>query len=270
QLAVVIGTLLLCFFNTTSGQQQTDGQQKLLEVRRRQIELQAARKQLEKSEKLAAQGLLPQTDVDRDRTTLQNAQLSYQQAVLALFDMQPRISVRSAIKTQTPDGRKFVKLVITNLTPTFDDAQFKLLNNFEGADPIPEQLRTRSINDVFVSLKDSGANGSATISLPYEVHIPEMKYGEEKTLNYQLLRDVDTLVVSLAYRNQSQDIVVQLEHAAGGNEIQTSSSQFSQEADLGSQATYNISLERPSVDVRSFQLKVLNLPRQISYSFIDL
>ena len=184
------------------------------------------------------------------------------------------------IKTQSPDGRKFVKLVITNLTPTFDDSQFKLLNNFEGADPIPEQLRTRTVNDVFVSLKDSGASnqtdpnaphgGNATISLPYEVHIPEMKYGEEKTLNYQILRDVDTLVVSLSYRGQTQDIVVQLEHASGGNEIQASSSQFSQEADLGGQATFNISLERPSVDVRNFQLKVINLPRQISYSFIDL
>lgn len=256
--------------------QQGDEQQRFLEVRRRQLELQSARKQLARSEKLASQGLLPQTEVDNDRSDVETAQLNYQQAVLALLNLQPRISVRSAIKTQTADGRRFVRLVISNLTPTFDDSQFRLLNNFEGADPIPEELRTRVVNDIFVSLRDSGDATSqsggrgATISLPYETHIPQLKYNEAKTLDYQLLRDVDTIIVALTYRNQTQEIPVQLQRAAGASEIQIVSAQFSQEADLGNQATYNITLERPTVDVRSYQLKVINLPRQISYSFLDL
>jgi alpha-galactosidase-like protein len=260
--------------------QQGDDQRRFLEVRRRQLDLQAARKQFERTGKLAAQGLVSRNDVERDQNAVATAQLNYQQAVLALLDLQPRISVRSAVKTQTQDGRKFVRLVIANLTPTFDDSQFKLLNNFEGADPIPEQLRTRTVNDIFVSLRDNGSSsggeappqrgGAVTISLPYEAHIAQMGYGETRQLDYQLLRDVDSLVVALNYRNQTQELPVQLQHASGGNDIQISSSQFSQEADLGNQATYNITLERPTVDVRSFQLKVVNLPRQISYSFIDL
>jgi hypothetical protein len=260
------------FSQATVIAQQEDEQRRLLEVRRRQLELQAARRQLERSEKLAREGLLSQNDVERDRAAVANAQLNYQQSVLALFDIQPRISVRSAVKSQTADGRKMVRLVIANLTPTFDDSQFKLLSNFEGADPIPEGLRTRTVNDIFVSLRDSASSGSraATISLPYEVHIPQMKYNETKTIDYQLLKDVDAVTVALTYRNQTQEIPVQLQHSAGEAEIQILSSQFSQEADLGSQATYTITLERPSVDVRSFQLKVVNLPRQVSYSFIDL
>jgi len=75
----IIAVLIISGSILTVGQ-QNDSQQRLLEVRRRQIELQAARKQLDKSEKLVAQGLLPQSDVDRDRTALQNAQLNYQQA----------------------------------------------------------------------------------------------------------------------------------------------------------------------------------------------
>lgn len=272
--------LLISFFPSAQVRgQQSDEQRRFLEVRRRQLELQSAQKQFERTEKLAVQGLLAESDVDRDRNTVATARLNYQQAVLALLDLQPRISVRSAVKTQAGDGRKFVRLVLANLTPTFDDSQFKLLNNFEGSEQIPEQLRTRTVTDIFVSLRDNGniASGeqgasraaSATISLPYEVHLPEMKYGEAKTLDYQLLRDVDSVVVALTYRNQTQEVPVQLQHAAGSSEIQIYSSQFSQEADLSGQATYNLTLERPSVDVRNFQLRVVNLPREISYSFID-
>jgi hypothetical protein len=278
---VALAIAMLLVMTGESGKaQQGDEQRKFLELRRRQIELQAARKQYERSEKLAAQGLVPQTDIDRDRNNVATAQLNYQQAVLAVFELQPRISVRSATKTQTQDGRKFIRLVIANLTPAFDDSQFKLLNNFEGADPIPEQLRTRKINGVFVSLRDSGTSlggepnaprvPNATIALPYETYIPQMEYGETKTLSYQLLRDVDTVIVALSYRNQTQEIPVQVERAAGDSVVQIASSQFSQEADLNGQVTYNLSLERPTVDVRSFHLKVVNLPRQIGYSFIDL
>jgi alpha-galactosidase-like protein len=266
---------------TYDGQaQQNDEQRRLLEVRRRQLELQSVRRQYDRTAKLAAAGLVPRSELDRDASAVDTAQLNYQQSVLALLDLQPRMSVKSATLSQTADGRKFVRIVIVNLTPTFDDSQFKLLNNFEGADPIPEQLRMRTVNDIFVSLRDagssSGGNGgsassvaNATISLPYEIHIPQLKYGESKRLDYQLLRDVDSVVVAMSYRNQTQEVPLQLQRAEGGNEIRITSSQSSQEADLNSQATYSLTLERPTVDVRSFQLKVVNLPRQIAYSFID-
>ena len=281
-LIIIPAAIILNSAALTAGTiQQKDEQWRFLEVRRRQLELQGARKQYERTEKLAAQGLVPQTDVERDRSAIATAQLNYQQSVLALLDLQPRISVRSALKMQTPDGRRFVRLVLVNLTPTFDDSQFKLLNNFEGADPIPEQLRTRSVNDIFVSLRDSGASSggepnrsprgdNATISLPFEIHIPQMQYDQNKVLDFQLLRDTDSVVVALTYHNQTQEVVVQLQRAAGESDVQISSSQFSQEADLGNQAIFNLLLERPTVDVRSFQLKVINLPRQVSYSFIDL
>ncbi|MFN0087621.1 MAG: NEW3 domain-containing protein [Blastocatellia bacterium] len=278
-LAAAILAWLVVELGGAGRAQQGDESRRFLEVRRRQLELQAARKQFERTTQLADMGLVSKNDVERDRNSVTTAQLNYQQAVLSLLDLQPRISVLSAVKTQTQDGRKFVRLVITNLTPTFDDTQFKLLNNFEGSDPIPDQLRTRTVNDIFVSLRDQGAaatadaaarSGNVTISLPYEVHIAQLGHGETRTLNYQLLRDVDSLAVALSYRNQVQEVPVQLQHASGGTDIQISSSQFSQEADLGSQATYNITLERPTVDVRSFQLKVVNLPQQISHSFIDL
>lgn len=279
-LLILLFVSMAMFMTYEAHGQQNDEQRRLLEVRRRQLELQSARRQYERTAKLATAGLVPRTELDRDASAVDTAQLNYQQAVLALLDLQPRMSVKSATLSQTADGRKFVQLVIVNLTPTFDDSQFKLLNNFEGADPIPEQLRMRTVSDIFVSLRDAGTSGgsagstasnvaNATISLPYEIHIPQLKYGEGKRLDYQLLRDVDSVVVAMSYRNQTQEVPLQLQRAEGGNEIRIASSQSSQEADLNSQATYNLTLERPTVDVRSFQLKVVNLPRQIAYSFVD-
>jgi len=134
----------------------SDEQRRFLEVRRRQIELKAARTLLKRTQELFDQGLTSRTDLDRAQTAVETAQLNYQEAVLSLLSLQPRISVREAIKYQTKDGRKFVRLTVENLTPTFDDSQFRLLSNFEGADPIPEELRRRDIQDIFVSLRAAG------------------------------------------------------------------------------------------------------------------
>jgi hypothetical protein len=274
--------LLLAFllFASISAPAQRDAKQaQFLEVRRRQLDVQAARKQYERVAKLADQGLVSQTDLDRDRNTVSTAQLNYQQAVLALMDLEPRISVRSAIKILDNDGRILVKLVIANLTESFDSSQLQLLNSLDGADPIPEQLLSPAVKSVFVSLRSAetaltGENGlvrtaNPAISLPYEIHIPRMEYGETKTLNYQLLKDVDAVIVTLSYQSRTQEIPLQLQRAASDREVQLSSSQFSQEADLNGQATFSLTLDRPTVDVRSFQLKVLDLPEQISYSFLD-
>jgi uncharacterized membrane protein len=181
------------------------------------------------------------------------------------------------MKYQSRDGRKFVRLTVVNLTPTFDDSQFKMLSNFEGADPIPESLRTRDVSDVFISLRASGESGAATeaaargttIGIPYEIHIPELKYGAEHTMEFQLLRDVNSVIVAGSYKDQTMEMVVQLQQAETEDAVAISSIQASQESDLGSEATFDIKLERSSVDVRRFQLKVINLPRQISYSFVD-
>jgi len=278
--------LLACsFLPPASGQQArvSDEQRRWLEVRRRQIELRAARQEVRRLEELYNQGLVPKMRLDQARTELEKVQLSYQEAVLSLLALEPRLSVRRAVKYQTPDGRKFVRLTVANLTPTFDDSQFRLLQNFEGADPIPEELRRRDVQDIFISLKDPGEQQTGsltgtiversvrgtTISLPYEVHIPKLSYGEEKTMEFQLLRDVSSVIVSVSYKGQTLEQVIQLQQAAGEHTVTVSSTQFSQEADLGGQVTYDLRLERSTVDVRSFELRVVNLPRQISYSFID-
>jgi hypothetical protein len=277
---LVILTVALGFLADLAAQTATgvpDEQRRFLDVRRRQIELKSARSELERVRDLFEENLVARKDLDIAQTAVDTAQLNYQQAVLSLLTLQPRISVKEAVKSQTRDGRKFVRLTIVNLTPTFDDSQFQLLSNFEGADPIPAELRKRDVQDIFISLKAVGGSSATgevesrgtTIALPYEVHLPELKYGEAKSLQFQLLRDVNSVIVSAAYKGERQELDIQLEQAETENVVTVSSTQISQEADLGSQATYDLRLERSTVDVRGFQLRVLNLPRQVSYSFVD-
>jgi hypothetical protein len=270
--------ILNTFFGALAQQTQiSDDQRRFLDVRRRQIDLNSARATFQSKQGLFENGLISGAELDQARAEVEKAQLNYQEAVLSLLSLQPRLSVKQAMKYQGRDGRKFVRIAVENLTPTFDDSQFKMLSNFEGADPIPESLRTRDVRDIFISLRATGESSGdgqitergTTIGIPYEVHIPELKYGASHTMEFQLLRDVNSVSVASSYKGQNQEIVVQLEQAETENVLAMSSMQASQEADLGTEATFELKLERSSVDVRRFQLKVVNLPRQVSYSFID-
>ena len=254
-----------------------DEQARLLEVRQRQVELRASRSELARAEQLYAEGLAPRTQLEEVRTRMELAQLSYQSSLLSLLGLQPRISVQEAVKYEQADGRKFVRLTVRNLTPTFDDSQLRLLENFDGSDPIPPELRTRDVRDVFISVKDTGEGRLAgdqgrrgtTVALPYERHIPELPYGATETLTFHLLRDVNSVLVTTSYKGQEREIDVQLQQAETAQAVNITSTQISQEADLGAQATYSLLLSRSTVDVRSFELKVLNLPQQVDFSFVD-
>ena len=254
-----------------------DEQRRFLEVRQRQVQLRAARAEVARAQRLFDERLLAVSDLERARVTLETAQLQYQEAVLTLLAQQPRLSVRSAVKRQARDGRTFVSLEVENLTPRFDDSQLQLLGNFEGAAPIPESLRTCDVRDVFLSLKSAGETPltgppvprGTTIGLPYEVHVETLKYGAARALEFQLLRDVNAVTVATTYKGQTQEIDIQLQQAATEEAVTLSSTQVSQEADLGGAATFDLRLDRSSVDIRRFDLKILNLPRQVSASFLD-
>ncbi len=250
----------------------TETHRRVLEVRQKQVELRASRADFERALRLRGEGLISQAELEQVRSQLETAQLAYQESVLSLLSLQPRLSIRNAVKYQDSGGRKFVRLTVTNLTPTFDDAQFEMLNNFEGAEPIPDELRTRDIRDIFISLRDSGSGEvprGTTIGLPYEQHIPQLKYGKSETIVFQILRDVSHLVVAASYLGQEREIDIQLEQEESGTAVTVSSTQLSQEGDLGTPVTYSLRLQRTTVDVRSFQLLALNLPRQIAHSFIE-
>lgn len=274
---ISFATLCLLVFLAAPGTPQgtetgTESQRRMFELRRRQVELSSGRTELARTQQLFDQGLTSKVELERAKAHLEALQIAYQEAVLSLVSLSPRVSIERAIKSRDARGRQFVRLTVANRTPTFDDQQYKVLNNFEGAEPIPEALKTRDIRDIFVSLRDPATTGTApniTIGLPYEQQIPNLKYGERRTLVFQLLRDVPSVIVSLGYLGQHSELAVQLQQSDTGSALNISSTQISQEADLGSQLTYSLRLERSSVDVRSFSLMALGLPRAINSTFVE-
>ncbi len=275
QLTWLIPLLLLPVLVRPLHGQQTDlgtTQRRMLDVRRQQIELRVGRAEFSRVEQLQREGLVPVSDLEEARATLEKLQLAYQEAVLALLSVKPRVVVEKAVKYRDGSGRRFVRLSIANRTPALDDSRFDFLNNFEGAEPIPEELRVQSIQDLFISLQDPGNSGGPsgnTIALPYQQYVQELEYGSQKTLVFKLLRDVSSVIVSIGYLGEEQDLQIQLEQAESGKVLDISSTQLSQEADLGSPVVYALRLERSSVDSRSFYLQVVGLPRQVSYRFVE-
>lgn len=262
----------------TGTSRASDEQRRLLDVRRRQIELSSARAALKRIQDLYRDGLVPRTELDRAQTAVETAQLNYQEALLSVLSLEPHLTVKDAVKYQGENGRKFIRLTIENLTPVFDDEQFRMLSDFEGADSIPESLRRRDVRDVFVSIRaveDPGnPSGSlargATIALPYEGHLTELRHGTSQSMEFELLRDAEVVMVVCVYKDQCREQVVLLRHAYTAAVVSVAAAQASQEADLGQQATFDLRLDRSSVAAEQFQLRVVNLPPQVSYRFIDL
>jgi uncharacterized membrane protein len=128
-------------------------------------------------------------------------------------------------------------------------------------------MRSSRIYNIFVSLINLA--DQTIIGAPYEIRIPSLDLGKTATADFGLLRDVESLQVSLNYGGRKDEKNIYLQKDASANIVDINSMQFSQEANLGSQATFDLTLERFSSSDDIYKLTVLNLPYQISYDFID-
>lgn len=210
-------------------------------------------------------GLIAREEYNRTRQEYDIALINYQQAMLRVIFDQPYIIVEEAVKYQAGNSdRKQVRLKITNTTGGSLDYQ-RLLEQ-EG-EIFTEDLVPDRINNVFVSLINIADN--TIISKPYEMKIPYILFGESKTINFELLRDVESIRISMTYVNNTTFKDVYLEKDAAANIVEITSSQYSQEAELGTNTTFDLQLERFSSEDNIYFLEVVNLPRQISYNFTE-
>lgn len=247
-----------------------------LELRGRQIDLEEARSELAKTERLFSEGLISETEVEASRSAAEKAELAYQQELLDLLSVQPRLTIRKAVKDERANGQKIVRLEIVNLSQGIDPLARKMLQEAGVEDLLPRQLERRPMTDVFISLRDTGAEAAgnpaplrgATVALPHEHHVKDLPYGQTRTLEFELLRDVGSVLVHADLGTATQEIDVHLEQAETEQVLRIFTAQASQVADLGSEARFDLRLVRSSTNDRSYPLKVLNLPPQVSHSFV--
>lgn len=266
--------------NVTGPSANTEAQ-RLLELKRLELALNEAKAKRDRAKLLLDQGLGSQANYEAAQIAFGQAQVDFQQAFLRLFAEAPRLDVVSAIKYQRPDGTKYVRVTVKNNSGIVLD--YKLFGISATDVQLPDQVKMRELTDIRVSLKEAAAapNASpamattdqgvpeAVISDPYSAYIPKLEVGEQRILNFGLLKDVDALVVGLYYNGHEEDRQIYLQKDPSANIVSVSSEEVSLEADLGGQAAYNLHLEQFTKSAKAFSLVTLNLPQQIAHDFLE-
>jgi len=235
---------------------------KLLEVKKAYYKLEEDKASYQRAKDLLEKDLISKEDFNKIEADYKTSDINYTRALLDLLYDQPHVMVEEAVKYQGPKGERRVRLTIKNTSGEAFD-----LENL----PVPENdrffqgLQWRNLSNVFVSLK----LGDTIISQPYEALVQNLKYNTPVKLDFGLLRDVNEVVVSVSFADKVIEKKVYLQKDSSANMVSVVSSKFSQEADLGKSATYDISLERFTAENDVFKLWVANLPKQIDSEFID-
>jgi hypothetical protein len=240
---------------------QRDDQYRLLGLKRAKEAYEVARTEYERQQKLFKKELITQAQLDRARMTFSDAEVNFQQSLLAVLFEKQYISISSAVKYHGDDGTKHVRLTLANTSGGTEE--FRKLINIE--DELFRTLQPDVIHNVYVSLLN---DDNAVIGQPYESKISMLRYSEPQTVDFTLLQDVDAVTIFLVYGNGSQrSLKIFLQKDATVDMVAVQSEQFSQEVELGSSSYYDLTLELFSGVSNTYSLEVVNLPRQISRVF---
>ena len=173
------------------------------------------------------------------------------------------ISILSAKKfriTSNTGGQMMVTIQLKNTSTT----------EAMSSDATPEEIAAANeIRGIYVSLLD--VTDDTNIVKPYEEKIPVLGYNEIAELTFQLQKDVESLKVSLNYPELAEPDtrLIYLQKESALDVVNVSSLRFSQEGNLGSSVTYDLTLDRLAETENTFQLRVINLLNRLSFEFQD-
>ncbi len=258
-LAILAATLVCLSF--AAAQTQESQSMKLLELKSAQLAYAQSEADYLRYVELKKDGLTSEADYKQRETAYLQAKVKFQQALINFMGSEARISVASAVKFQDRSGKKFVRVSLR-----YTSKELKELANLKiNAEDIFPLDFMKEIKDVYVSLQSEGK----IISDPYERVVASLPIESEREVTFQLLKDVENLEVNVSYSGKDEKTSVFLQKGISANMVTVNSAQFSQEADLESTATYDLSLEKFSGEANVFKLEAINLPTQITYEFSD-
>lgn len=257
----VIMTAVTAFSQTSNTFNQRDDKYTLLGLKRAKQDYETAKVEYEMEQALFDKNLSNQVSLDRARNRYIDAEVNYQQSLLAVLFEDQYITISKAIKYQAKDGTKHARVTLANTSG--GTAEFQKLINVD--DKLFRSLQPDVIPNIYISILN---DDKAIISQPYEAKIDELTYGNPKTIDFALLQDLDQVNISMIYGNGTQRTMkVFLQKDESVDRVIVQSEQFSQEVDLGSSTSFDLTLELFSGTSNTFSLEVVNLPRQISRYF---
>ncbi|MDR2915692.1 MAG: hypothetical protein LBV74_12795 [Tannerella sp.] len=236
----------------------------LLDLKKTRADYEVARQKFENDTKLYEEKAISANDYNRSKNELLSKEVDYQKLILKLISQQSYITVERAVKYQDKRGNRKVKITMKSALEGNEEYLSQFQDHFDVFTP---EMRSGKIYNIYVSLVDN--ESKTIIGSPYEYRVPSIELGKQADADFELLKDAENLTVSLNYNNRKDEKNIYLKKDASMSLIDIASMQFSQEADLSSKASYDITLERFSTTDDVYRLEVKNLPRQISYDFTD-
>ena len=242
---------------------QRDDKYRVLGLKRAKEAYETARRDYDRQEELFKRSLISRAELDHFHNIMADAEVNYQQSLLAVLFEQQFVSVSRAVKYQSRDGSKHVRLTVANTSG--ETAEFQKLLNID--DKLFRSLQPDVVNDVYISITNPDG---AIIGQPYEAKIAQLRSGDPAMIDFGLLQDLDAVTVNMIYGSgSSRSMKIFLQKDNSVNRVAVQSEQFSQEIELGKSATFDLTLELFSGTSNTFSLEVLNLPPQIDRFFKD-
>jgi hypothetical protein len=258
-ILIIITTLFLLPLSA-----QDDQASLMLELKKARASYEIARQDNENDKKLLENDAISQAEFNNSKNELLSKEVDYQKLLLRLMSQQSYITIEKAIKYRTSTGEKRVKVTLRS---TMEGNQEYLKQFGQHFDVFTPEMRSGKIYNIFVSLIN--IEDQTIIGSPYEIRIPSIDLGSSGTVDFLLLRDVESIQIGLNYGGKEDQKNIYLEKDASTAQVDIISNRFAQEADLGSTASFDLSMERFSNTEDIYHLIVLGLPRQITYDFLD-
>lgn len=237
---------------------------KYLALKKAEANLHELRQKRENDQELFEKGLISEEVFNKSERNYRLSEIEFQQALLSVMFERPHIMIKSAVKYLKEDGTKRVRLVLVNSSGGSQDmGKLDRLESTEEATSLVDLLDYEKLTNVYVSLKDRGS----IVSQPYEMKLEVMEYEKPIVLDFGLLQDLDDIMVSIAYGDRVDEKKIRLTKNSKANPVSMTSIQFSQEANLGGMARYDLALEQYSTKNATYQMMVVNLPKQFAYEY---
>jgi hypothetical protein len=201
-------------------------------------------------------------NLEESQVALERARISLEKTKLDFLKNATHLSITEAKKYRTEDNRHHVDVTIRNSS---NEDLARALMEAPDKTVTAETLRNLlKVDNIIVSLIDG-----AVIGEPYEIIVPSLANGEQKTVSFRLLKDVENLEVRMRYLDVSANERVFLKKESLRDLPNIVSAQVAQEGNLGSKVGYDLTLELLATEERGFGLATLGLPKQIQVTFMD-
>ncbi|MCZ6691355.1 MAG: NEW3 domain-containing protein [Planctomycetota bacterium] len=218
---------------------------------------------------------------------MDKSKIDFDKRKLEFFQDAAHITIVSAIKSSTVDDKRLVDILLQNtsdldLVLLSEHLAHELVKDLgarlsqkgevpEGVLPDPslhtedELIALLRIENIYVSLLKGGVN----IGRPYERKIPRLRHHQEIEIGFEIQQDVDDLAVSFDFLKKQISRNIFLQTESKEDVVTVTSQQFAQEGELGTQVSFDLSLERLSEGERQFELVTIGLPEKYHTRFIE-